>query len=418
LSGHLNFKNLLNFENMSNTRSKANLFHYLEILEEDNPIGKFSRKNPTSHRRTGLYKYKMKSSADGKQLPYLTYFEKSILWVYMNLLSVLFFFLALNFPISLLAQEAVTGSLRFDMLSYDFGDVYRGQMVTHRFTFTNAGEGPLVIQGVHAACGCTAVEIEKGKKYQPGEAGHIEVKLDTTHFIGPMVKTITVLSNEKVLPDRILTVKAQVKTDIMAEPPMIDFGDIVSRVGAEKSIKITPIPPFVLKVARMDYNQDILTAQLTNQQSHFLLTVSVKKDLAPRFLRETLVIKTNSKHLEEMPIPIRGTIKGPIEFAPHYLEFGAIEPTGTVRRSLSLKGLNEFSVTGTKIEMIVNGQKIEGSDRFLTISTLNHEKERKLISVTLKNSLGIAGSVHGKLFILTSDKDQKEVAVDFYAFFR
>lgn len=338
----------------------------------------------------------------------------------MNVLRIVYFysFLFLFAPNHLLGQEAVTGSLRFDMLSHDFGDIYRGQIVTHRFIFTNAGEGPLIIQGVHAACGCTAVEMEKGKKYQPGETGHIEVKLDTTHFVGTMVKTITVLSNEKVLPDRILTIKAQVKTDIMADPPMVDFGDIVSRVGAEKSIKISPIAPFNLKISRIEFNEDLLTARLSDQQTHFLLTVGVKKDLAPRFLRETLVIKTNSKHLGDMPIPIRGTIKGPIEFAPQYLEFGAIEPTGVVKRSLSLKGLSEFTVTGTKIEMIVNGQKIEGSDKLLMISTLSHEKERKLISVTLKNSLGIAGSVHGKLYILTSDKDQKEVAVDFYAFFR
>jgi len=312
----------------------------------------------------------------------------------------------------------MTGSLRFDSLSHDFGDVYRGQIVSHRFTFTNVGQGPLIIQGVHAACGCTAVEIEKGKKYLPGESGHIEVKLDTTHFMGPMVKTVTVLSNEKLLPDRIITVKAEVKTDIIADPPLIDFGDVISRVGAQKTIKIAPIAPFVLKISDLVYNKENLEAQITNQTGHFLLTVTVKKDLEPRFLRETILLKTNSQHLREMPIPVRGTIKGPIEFAPQYLEFGAIEPSGVVHRSLSLKGLTDFSITGSKVEMIVNGQKIEASERFLIISTLNHEKDRKLVSVTLKNSLAIAGSVHGKLYLLTNDKDQKEVSIDFYAFFR
>lgn len=315
-------------------------------------------------------------------------------------------------------EESVVGSLRFDSMSHDFGDVYRGQIVSHRFTFTNVGQGPLIIQGVHAACGCTAVEIEKGKKYQPGEAGHIEVKLDTTHFIGPMVKTVTVLSNEKLLPDRIITVKAQVKADIIAEPPLIDFGDVVSRVGAQKSIKLNPIPPFVLKIAGLEYNEELLTAQVTNSGTHFVLSVAVKKDMSPRFIRETIIVKTNSKHLGSMPIPVRGTIKGHIEFAPHYLEFGAIEPTNLVRRSLSLRGLSDFSITGSKVEMIVNGQKISNSEKFLSISTLNHEKDKKLVSVTLKNGLGVAGSVHGKLFLLTNDKDQKEVSIDFYAFFR
>jgi hypothetical protein len=336
----------------------------------------------------------------------------------MTLVTKLLCGLFLFFSLPVFAEDSIVGNLKFDSLVHDFGDVYRGQTVVHRFVFTNAGQGPIVVQGVHAACGCTAVEVDKGKKYLPGESGFIEVKLDTTAFLGSMVKTVTVLSNEKLLPDRILTVRAMVKTDLMADPPLLDFGDVHSREGAKKSVKINAIPPFPLKVSGLIYNQDLFAAQLVPAGPNYLLQLSLKPGVAPSFLRESIVLKTNSKFLPEMVIPIRATVKGNIEFAPHYIEFGAIEPKEQVRRSLSLKGLTDFNITGSRIEMIINGQKIDQSDKYLTITTLNHEKDKKLVSVSLKNELGIAGSVHGKLYLLTSDKDQKDLAVDFYAFFR
>lgn len=315
-------------------------------------------------------------------------------------------------------EEGIVGSLKFDTLSHDFGSIFRGQTVTHRFVFVNTGQGPLVIQGVHAACGCTAVEIEKNKKYLPGETGYIEVKLDSTSFLGPLVKTVTVLSNEKLLPDRILTISADIKTDLIAEPPLLDFGDIYSKEGATKSININAIPPFVLKISGLIYNKDLFNASLVPSGANMLLKVVLKPGLSPKFIGETIVVKTNSKYLSELPIPIRANIKGNIEFAPHYLEFGAIEPLDQARRSLSLKGLSDFNITGSRVEMIVNGQKIEKSEKHLLVTTLSHEKSKKLVSISLKNALGVAGSVHGKLFLQTTDKDQKELAVDFYAFFR
>lgn len=317
-------------------------------------------------------------------------------------------------------EEGIVGNLKFDNLSHDFGTIYRGQTVNYRFVFVNTGQGPLVIQGVHAACGCTAVEVDKNKKYLPGESGFIEVKLDTTSFIGPIVKTVTVLSNEKLLPDRILTLSADIKTDLIADPPLLDFGDIYSKEGAVKSININAIPPFTLKISDLIFNKNLFNASIVSSGTgtKAVLQVSLKPGLSPKFIVDTIVVKTNSKHLAELPIPIRANIKGNIEFAPHYLEFGAIEPLDQARRSLSLKGLADFNVTGSRVEMIVNGQKIENSEKQLTISTLSHEKSKKLVSVSLKNSLGVAGSVHGKLFLQTTDNDQKELAVDFYAFFR
>lgn len=317
-----------------------------------------------------------------------------------------------------MAADLAYGSLKFEDTSHDFGDVYRGNQLVYAFKFVNGGQGPLTIQGVHAACGCTAVEIDKGKKYQPGESGVVEVKLDTTDFAGNLVKSITVLSNEKLLPDRTLTLRAFVKAEIEAVPPLADFGDAPSSQVATRIIRIKTIGGAKVDVKDLVYNQDVMTATIVKDGDGWNLTVGLKSGLTPSFLKETIIVKNTSTHLKELPIPVRANIKGNIDYAPAYLEFGAIAQDDVARRSLTMRGATDFNIVGTRAELIVNGRRIDDSTKFLKIDALPHEKDKQLVSIELKNVASVSGSVHGKLIFATSDPAQKELAVDFYAFFR
>jgi hypothetical protein len=115
---------------------------------------------------------------------------------------------------------------------------------------------------------------------------------------------------------------------------------------------------------------------------------------------------------------VRATVRGNIDYAPAYLEFGAIAPSDRARRSITMKGPSAFDVTGSRTELIVNGRKVDDASKFIRIETLPHEKEKRLVAVELSNAGSLSGSVHGKLFLQTTDPDQKELALDFYAFFR
>ena len=43
----------------------------------------------------------------------------------------------------------------FESEFHDFGEITEGMVVKHTFTFTNEGEGPLVISNAQGSCGCT-----------------------------------------------------------------------------------------------------------------------------------------------------------------------------------------------------------------------------------------------------------------------
>ena len=84
-------------------------------------------------------------------------------------------------------QAQGKAEIKFDELVYDFGTVSDSQKVLyHTFTFTNVGEGPLVIHQVFAHCGCTVTEYTQ-EPVLPGKTGTIKVtynraNMPTGHF--------------------------------------------------------------------------------------------------------------------------------------------------------------------------------------------------------------------------------------------
>ena len=72
-------------------------------------------------------------------------------------------------------KSSSSGRIKFLNQSVDFGKVAQGQVLNYRFHFKNEGEGPLRILGIHATCGCTAIESAFDKPYPKGEHGYIDI---------------------------------------------------------------------------------------------------------------------------------------------------------------------------------------------------------------------------------------------------
>lgn len=91
------------------------------------------------------------------------------------------------------AQEA---DIKFDALVHDYGVFYEDSaVVSHTFTFTNVGTGPLVIHQAYASCGCTIPEFTQ-EPVMPGKTGTIKVTYNGTgRYPGYFKKSITVRTN-------------------------------------------------------------------------------------------------------------------------------------------------------------------------------------------------------------------------------
>lgn len=311
-----------------------------------------------------------------------------------------------------------TGTIKFDAVVKDFGSVRRGEKLTAKFSYTNNGAGPLVIQGVQASCDCTTVETAKGKSLAPGEAGMIEVVFDTTDYNGRVTKAVTVITNERPMPDRTLTVSALVNSDLLADPPLVDFGDVVVNQAPQQTIRVRNFMKGELKIDKLRYNEDALDVGYKKEGKDWVLHVKLKPGVAIGFLKDTIYVKNNSIALPEMPIPVRATIKGPIAYSPSYVEFGSVSNSDKATRQIDLTALESFDITANRVELMVNGTKVEGADKLMKVSVVPAERNGKKISLELTNPGTAPGSVHGKAFLDTNNPQQKTLTVDFYAFFR
>lgn len=97
---------------------------------------------------------------------------------------------------------------KFDEVSHDFGDVKAGEVVTHTFTFTNAGKVPLLIKDATSTCGCTVPDFPK-EPVEPGGRSEITVRFNTENKEGHQDKPVSVFTNG--YPAKyVLTVRANI----------------------------------------------------------------------------------------------------------------------------------------------------------------------------------------------------------------
>jgi len=99
-------------------------------------------------------------------------------------------------------------NLEFKTELHDFGTVPEGPAAEYEFVFKNTGKEPILLQQVHASCGCTTPTWSKDPVL-PGKTGIIKASFATQGRGGaPFNKAITVTSNAGT---KVLTIKGAVE---------------------------------------------------------------------------------------------------------------------------------------------------------------------------------------------------------------
>jgi hypothetical protein len=99
--------------------------------------------------------------------------------------------------------------LTFSETEFDFGEVNEGDIVEHKYKFTNAGKVPLTILKARSSCGCTVPEYPE-TPIAPGESGEITAKFNTDGKHNFQKKIIYVTANTYPSETSVL-LKGQVK---------------------------------------------------------------------------------------------------------------------------------------------------------------------------------------------------------------
>jgi hypothetical protein len=299
-----------------------------------------------------------------------------------------------------------------------FGTVYQGQKVRHRFKFKNAGDAPLRLKGVYAACGCTVAEFEKDSVYAPGQEGGIDITFDSSKFSGKVSKAVTVMTDERGIPERLLTMTATVIEEYQVMPPLVDFGDISTSTGGKQKIVVRPINGFQLSVQGAEYDPKVFEVAVAKEGNNWSVELTMKRDQQSGFFRQDVFILTNSTKMPKFLVPVRANVKGNITYTPEYLEFGAVARDESIKRLIKLDLLGKFHIVQSAAQLHVNGNQITNERAYLTVEVPKRGDNLGNVSVLLSNKSEFAGSVHGSIQLETDDPMQKEIRVDFYAYFR
>ncbi len=98
--------------------------------------------------------------------------------------------------------------MTFAETEHDFGTINEGDVVEHKFTFTNTGKAPLVIVNAKGSCGCTVPQWTK-EPIAPGAAGEMLVKFNSNGKPNQQTKQVTITTNTEAGKE-ILKIKALV----------------------------------------------------------------------------------------------------------------------------------------------------------------------------------------------------------------
>ena len=107
------------------------------------------------------------------------------------------------------AELATAPQVKYDVESFDFGDIKPNSKVEHTFNLKNIGKRDLIIRDVKSSCGCTAVSPSKNM-IASNENVPLKVVFDATGKSGRQNKTITVITNDPKNPTTILRISSNI----------------------------------------------------------------------------------------------------------------------------------------------------------------------------------------------------------------
>ncbi len=84
--------------------------------------------------------------------------------------------------------------MTFDETVFQFGRIKPGEIIEHKFEFTNTGKADLLVKDAKVTCGCTHPSYPF-IPIKPGEKGYIGVRYDSSGKLGSQKPQITLITN-------------------------------------------------------------------------------------------------------------------------------------------------------------------------------------------------------------------------------
>ena len=307
--------------------------------------------------------------------------------------------------------------LTFLESSHDFGRLNRGDKVRHEFKFQNQSKNPVKILATHTGCGCAVVDVPK-KAFQPGETGALLIELDTTDHVGEMIKTVLVVTDESVIADRVLTIRAKVNQEVWADPPVVDFGEVMRGASVSYTIKINSNSGS--KVTRIEFDQQRFSAVLNDGEQQ-TVEIHAKTTLPTGKVKSQLWAYTNNRSQQKFKIPLLLNVVGHVLVDRKEVDFGSIKYGSRKSFIVNLKSNKMFSMEKAKLDLFMNGDPIDDIESYVVAEALGPKELNGEYQLPVKMEFynvikGGGGAVHGRV-LLPVLGGKETIGVDIFGLF-
>jgi hypothetical protein len=213
---------------------------------------------------------------------------------------------------------------------YEFGEVFRGNVVKHSFRLKNAGDADLVIRDVEKDCQCTVARVEK-TRIKPGEEIGINARLNTAQLEGEVDRQVRLSTNDPGEPETILTFHGRVLITTNIEPRKVHVkgyrpGDEIP----EQIVRLEPVEGYDLKVEKVEAKSKskLISARLLEPDDTGAprIGISISSKTENSVETGTVLVHTNLVEEPVLRIPVKVVITQPYEVSPLTVSFTNIRP--------------------------------------------------------------------------------------------
>jgi hypothetical protein len=224
-------------------------------------------------------------------------------------------------PVPAPATAPASGAkVQFETPTYDFGRAKSGDPIKHTFIFTNTGCETLVISNVRPGCGCTTAG-EWTKKVEPGKTGEIPIQVNTANFNGPIMKNVSVDSNDKAAPTSVLYLKGTVWKPVDINPQFAMINVAPDTQGGSTVVRIINNMEEPLTLSNPEINNASFTATLkTNQPGkEYEMTISIVPPIRTGYSQAQVTIKTSSSAVPTLTANIGANVQAAVTVVPQQI---------------------------------------------------------------------------------------------------
>lgn len=253
------------------------------------------------------------------------------------------------------ADSASAQAIRIEPTAIDLGTMNQMEARTVKVKVTNVGAGLLVIEDVHADCGCTVPDLQV-TSLGPGESTDLTIHFDSKRFSGPQHKLIKITSND---PDhRVLELPliVDVNTPLLIDPRAERIGFSRALAGSVETRTVTfTAPDAALRLQADKSEKGLFDVKIINNvdgDSHKgALEITRPARMMPGRHQDIVRVATNLPERPTVDIEVRAWIDMELSAAPDVVNF-RYQPTFEQDvKIFAAKPPFDFKVTRAEIDL-------------------------------------------------------------------